>query len=425
MLIVGYAGYYLCRVHLSISTPSLIAEFGPHGTVSNLGLTKATIGKITATGLLFYAAGKFLLGSSADYLGGKRMFLLGMGGAILCTLFFGLSSSLPMFYIAWAMNRGVQSGGWASLVKISSRWFPYSIYGTVMGLVSLSYLFGDFLSRQYLGWLLKWLNIHNYEHSWRILFFAAAAGLGVIFVASLFLIKESPAEVGEPEPHTNPENVYGAEGEQARQSGLAHLLIPLLTNPVFWVVCILSFGFTMVRETFNDWIPTYLVEKSGMKDGDAALWSSLFPLFGGFSVLIAGFLSDKMGHAGRAKVILGGLIIVTPALFALAYVDFGTSPVLPLMAFGLVAFLILGPYSFLAGAIGMDFGGKKGSATASGWIDGIGYIGGMLAGQWIGRIADSKGWGSAFETLAAVAVLTTVAAGVYLWQKSQIAAPST
>jgi len=195
----------------------------------------------------------------------------------------------------------------------------------------------------------------------------------VIFVASLFLIKESPAEVGEPEPHTNPENVYGAEGEQARQSGLAHLLIPLLTNPVFWVVCILSFGFTMVRETFNDWIPTYLVEKSGMKDGDAALWSSLFPLFGGFSVLIAGFLSDKMGHAGRAKVILGGLIIVTPALFALAYVDFGTSPVLPL----------------------------------------------------IGRIADSKGWGSAFETLAAVAVLTTVAAGVYLWQKSQIAAPST
>ena len=201
---------------------------------------------------------------------------------------------------------------------------------------------------------------------------------------------------------------------------MGNLLLPLLSDPVFWVVCALSFGFTIVRETFNNWIPTYLHEVTHMAKGDAGMWSSLFPLFGGFSVLIAGFLSDKMGHTGRARIILGGLILSTPALLALAYVNFGSSPVLPLIVFGAVAFLMLGPYSFLAGAIGMDFGGKKGSATASGWIDGIGYIGGMLAGSWIGGIADHGGWSQAFKTLAGIAVLTTAAAAIYLWQKSRM-----
>ena len=412
MLILGYAGYYLCRVHLSVSTPSLIEDHA-------LGLTKRKIGDISSMGLLFYAAGKFLLGSGADILGGKKMFMVGMGGAILCSVLFGMSSTLPLFTAVWAMNRAVQAGGWASIVKISSRWFSYSIYGTIMGLISLSYLFGDFLSRLFLGGLLKGLEHNHVEHAWRILFFAAAGVLGIIFVACLFTVKETPAEVGDPEPQTNPENVYGEEGEIAEQTSIARLLLPLLTNPVFWVVCILSFGFTMVRETFNNWIPTYLVEVTHMKKSDAALWSSLFPLFGGFSVLIAGFLSDRMGHTGRARIILGGLILATPALLALAYTNFNGSPVLPIIAFGAIAFLMLGPYSFLAGAIGMDFGGKKGSATASGWIDGIGYIGGMLAGSYIGHVADNAGWATAFRDLAAIGALTTVAAAVYLWQRSR------
>ena len=409
LLLVGYAGYYLCRVHLSITTSSLIEEFG------KIGLNKERIGDINSIGLIFYAAGKFINGSNADYLGGKKIFLLGMGGAILCTLFFGMSSTIPMFTLAWALNRAVQSGGWAGLVKISSRWFSYSLYGTIMGVISLSYLFGDFVSRLFLGQLL------SQGVGWRGIFFIAAGVLGVIFVINLFLLKETPQEVGEPEPAPNPANIYGEAGKQAGPISLRDLLLPLLSNPAFWVVCGLSFGFTMVRETFNAWIPTYLHEVIGMAKGAAAKASSLFPLFGGFSVLLAGFLSDRLGRKGRALIILGGLLLSIPALLALAYVKFGHSATLPLIAFGAVAFVMLGPYSLLAGAIGMDFGGKKGSATASGWIDGIGYIGGILAGKWIGHIADNpaQGWSVAFQVLTGVAMLTAVAAALYLWQQSR------
>ena len=69
----------------------------------------------------------------------------------------------------------------------------------------------------------------------------------------------------------------------------------------------------------------------------------------------------------------------------------------------LIGFLLIGPYSYLAGAISLDFGGKQGSSTASGFIDGIGYLGGMMAGDSMARIVVRLGWKGAFLVLGGVA----------------------
>ena len=63
---------------------------------------------------------------------------------------------------------------------------------------------------------------------------------------------------------------------------------------------------------------------------------------------------------------------------------------------GIVAFCLLGPYSYLGGAFALDFGGKQASAASSGIIDGIGYIGGVLAGDTVARIARAYGWEGVF-----------------------------
>jgi OPA family glycerol-3-phosphate transporter-like MFS transporter len=80
----------------------------------------------------------------------------------------------------------------------------------------------------------------------------------------------------------------------------------------------------------------------------------------------------------------------------------------------LVGFLIIGPYAYLAGAIALDFGGKQGSGTASGIIDGIGYLGGVLAGNSMASIAVTWGWKGAFAVLAGVTWLASIAAALYL-----------
>src|SRR5581483_12188525 len=87
---------------------------------------------------------------------------------------------------------------------------------------------------------------------------------------------------------------------------------------------------------------------------------------------------------------------------------------LPLFASGAIAFCLLGPYSYLGGAFAMDFGGKQGSAFASGMIDGIGYLGGVLALDGAARVSVSFGWQGVFVCLATVCGLSAFAAG-YLY----------
>ncbi|MGH7654230.1 MAG: hypothetical protein ACREN6_06155, partial [Gemmatimonadaceae bacterium] len=86
----------------------------------------------------------------------------------------------------------------------------------------------------------------------------------------------------------------------------------------------------------------------------------------------------------------------------------------------LVAFLMIGPYSYFAGAMSLDFGGRQGSATASGFIDGVGYLGGVLAGSSVASVAVTWGWRGAFAVLAAVALIASVGAGVYLLRQARV-----
>jgi len=141
LLVVGYAGYYLCRSNLSVTLPLIVQELVSKGM--NANAARVALGSIASLGVLAYAIGKFPSGSLADWFGGRRNFLLGMSGSIVCTLLFAASGALPLFTLAWMGNRLVQSLGWPGAVKIASRWFPFRRYGTVMAIISLSFLFGD------------------------------------------------------------------------------------------------------------------------------------------------------------------------------------------------------------------------------------------------------------------------------------------
>ena len=279
-----------------------------------------------------------------------------------------------------------------------------------MGIISLSYLFGDAASREFMARLI------DLGLGWRGVFLAAACTLAVLLLLNLILLKETPEDLGFTEPRANPANLFGAGGETVKPASLANLLGTFARSPAFWIVCALSLGVTIMRETFNLWTPTYFTQALGMPVAEAARRSALFPLFGGFSVLLAGFLGDRLGKTGRATIIFYGLLLTTGALIVLAIGGFEGSQTTPVALIALVAFLMIGPYSYLAGAISLDFGGKQGSGTASGLIDGVGYLGGVLAGNGVASISVAWGWHGAFVALAAVALLSSLAAGVYLFQ---------
>jgi sugar phosphate permease len=404
LLALGYSGYYFCRSDLSVVLPDLIHDLSRHGITPSQAQIR--LGLIASLGTVAYAAGKFFSGALADLGGGRRNFLGGMAGSIVFTIIFAASGGFPIFTMAWIGNRLFQSQGWAGLVRVSSRWFPYSTYGTVMAVVSLSFLFGDAGCR----WAMSQLMAHGV--GWHGVFFFAAGCLTVLLVTNTVLLRETPQERGLSAPEVNPQNVYADEDPIAEgvKPGIGAILRPLFTSFAFWLVCILALGTTLLRETFNLWTPTYFVQFVGLSASVAASRSALFPLCGGISVLAGGYLSDKLGKNGRNLIVVTGMMGCTVCLVALGRLPSHGGGWVPTVLVGLAGFTLLGPYSYLAGAMSLDFGGERGSATAAGIIDGFGYLAGWLSGDTVARISVAFGWRNAFLALAAISLLTAFVA---------------
>ena len=199
----------------------------------NHGEALVRLGSITSFGVLAYALGKLFLTGLGDYWGGRRNFLIGVGGAAVFTMLFACPEHCRLFTLAWVGNRLTQSLGWAGLIKVSSKWFDYTSYGSIIGILSISYLVGDALARQTDG------------HADRR---TATAGARCSCSPRrwrrwlpgelLILLRESRLAEGHSQATPNPLNLFAPP--RRRPPGIGALLRPLLRSRAFLLVCLLS-----------------------------------------------------------------------------------------------------------------------------------------------------------------------------------------
>jgi sugar phosphate permease len=209
LLFGGYASLYFCRADLSVATPLLIEELSARGMSHADAVVR--MGTLTSFGVLAYALGKLFLGGLGDIWGGRVSFLIGLAGATAFTLLFTLGSFLPLFTLAWFANRLTQSVAWAGLIKVSSKWFDFSSYGTIIGILSISYLIGDAIARQWMGLLIQ------EGFGWRTLFYLAAGVAGVMLLANSGYCA-NPARRGLRGGHAQPAEPIRRIGGAAQQS---------------------------------------------------------------------------------------------------------------------------------------------------------------------------------------------------------------
>ncbi len=399
LLVLGYTGYYFCRANFSVAKPSIIDDLVAQGMTKDAA--KQALGVIATWGTLSYAFGKFIAGAIGDRLGGRTNMLVGMAGAVLATVLFASGATLPIFTTAWVLNRLLQSLGWPGMMNMASKWFPYTRYGVAVGILSLSYLFGDALARRVYG------EIFSRGIAWQTLYFIAAGLVGGVAVISAIFLRDKPKDYV---PPTDPLSVYGEDAGDVGKASVIETVLPLVKSPAFWCVCMLSFVLTLCRDTFNEWSPTYFVEQIGMTKDQAASQSAWFPALGGVAVILAGIFGDKLGHVGKGLILFAGLVCSAGLLFFLASQQTGSTFAVWIVA--AIGFTLLAPYSYLAGAVALMFGGRRGGATASGIIDGFGYLAGYYSGQKIAEMS-TKGWDKAFSFLAFTAVAGAVVAFVF------------
>ncbi|OWK34889.1 Glycerol-3-phosphate transporter [Fimbriiglobus ruber] len=397
-LLTGYAGYYICRSNWAVAKPLMLEAF------KDQGITKAELGDVESVALLAYAGGKLLSGVVTDFLGGRGVFLFGMIASAVCTVMFGFAGGLTALFVVAAANRFVQSMGWGGLVQVTGRWFPAGTHGTVLGILSMSYLLGDAIAKVYLGLFAR-------TDNWQDIFFISAATLAVVTVGCYIFLKSSPTAIGAVEPPPNPANVFGDAADGPPPSVRA-LVVPLLTSTTFWLVCFMNGGLTLIRETFRSWTPTYLKEVQSLSPEDASLYASLLSFAGAAAAFGTGCVTDLF--RGRFGVVMAPMLAITSLGLAWLAMRPGGGSLGGLMVLlCTISFFVLGPYTLCSGVLALGLGGKRGGATAAGVIDTAGYLAGTLAGSGIGRLAEAHGWSTAFAALAGVAAGTFVITVVY------------
>ena len=88
---------------------------------------------------------------------------------------------------------------------------------------------------------------------------------------------------------------------------------------------------------------------------------------------------------------------------------------LGLITLAAIGFAVFGAHVLIVAAAPMDFGTRKAAASATGFIDGWGYLGAGLQGFGTGLLVDRWGWNAGFAFWIACAFL---GAGVmvFLWR---------
>jgi sugar phosphate permease/glycerophosphoryl diester phosphodiesterase len=396
-MLLGYVGYYLVRGNLSVAIPLLSQEFGYSNTELAIILTFSEVA---------YAVGKFTTGPLADQIGGKKVFLLGMAGAIVCNLLFPLQVGIVYFTVVWCVCRYFLSMGWGCIIKAIGEWYEPERHGTVMGFISINFQFGSVVASVFCGWLIAM------QVGWKGLFFIPAMVVIGVFIWAALASRETPQDVV---PGVRFGKSAGARASLADLGSHDDVAPPaleiirrLLKIELFRQVLVFSFFSHLLRSIFLFWTPKFLVDQ-GMGNVGAAMSSAVFPLLGCLGTIFIGWYTDRHSkngdRTGMMAVMLAGLFL---SLLAISFlVPYGTSmQAWIVVLLGLSGFCLYGPYSMSAGALTLDIAGAKGAGTCTGMIDGVGYIGGAVAAWTAGVLADRIGWSQVFLFVAVCALFT-------------------
>ena len=77
-----------------------------------------------------------------------------------------------------------------------------------------------------------------------------------------------------------------------------------------------------------------------------------------------------------------------------------------------IGFSTFGPHSLLVTQLPMILGNRKNTASITGFIDGVGYIGASITGVLSGVLTDNFGWSYAFYFWVVGAILS----GIFIYK---------
>ena len=378
LMFLAYGGSMLCRNAIGALSPAMSED-------PDIMLTASQLGEILAWGAVGSIVGKIFSGIVADLIGGRLALFVCVFAVALSTIAFSLPSSVFFFSLIHFLMRVSQSIGWPSVGLLINQWFPKQHYGKAWGIISTSSRIHTAISAVLLGILVA-------AFSWRSSFVITGSFYLAASFLFLYFIKPSPTKVGLKDlsdgvEHTNLSDTL---------KGIFKWLI-ILKKDLCFVYVTLMMMMMFVLYDFVGYAPLYLNQATGLTAANAASASAFFPLGALSSVLIFGFLYDKLQFNRLRIVLLACLSLSTlfiGLLWSLSSFGLSTSSTqyLSFVLIFLFGFAMAPAWYLPVNVYITGLGGFHIGFTLT-LVDLFGYIASAIFNVVAGRLAESS-WGN-------------------------------
>lgn len=372
-----YLFYYTGRQTFGFAIPGMQAEFG---------VSKATLGWVSAAMLWCYAIGQAFNGNLADKFGGRRM--MSAGAALSCAANWAVSFSTNIVSLGalWGLNGFFQAMGWAPGSRLLSNWFGRHNRGRAFGF----YVFAAGMA-SVLSYITSILVVHSFQLDWRWIFRLPVLLMLVGGVVFYFVVRERPEDLGLRSPHEEDVDQNALEASDEETSWQRYKAV--LGN---WRLLLggIAIGFqNMARYGLLIWVPVHFLGGSGNEPTSPSTfidpqWISLaLPIGMAIGAVTNGWVSDKIFAARRYIPIVLYMALATATSLVMYMIP--ASAVLPgLCMLFLCGFFVYGPQSSFW-ALCPDLAGPKRAGTAIGIMNFFAYLFAGLGEPLIGGILDA------------------------------------
>lgn len=389
-MFIGYSLYYFTRKSFSLAMPGIIAD---------LGYTKAELGILGSILAISYGFSKFFSGILSDRSSPRYFMAFGLIITGIINIFFGVSSSLIVFAVLWGFNGWFQGFGWPACSRMLVQWYSKSERGSWWSTWNVCHNVGASSIAVVAGFCMQYLG-------WRSGMYIP--GL-ICIMGGLYMInrlRDCPQAVGLPPIDVYRNDISPASASDARapsQSTWETLVSDVFTNKYLWLLAFAYFFVYFVRTAINDWTPIYLIETRGYSYVRANSMATMFEIGGFFGNLCAGWASDRIFGAKRGPVNVLFSLGVVLGIMLFSLVPVGNS-LQESVCLALIGFMIFGP-QMLIGVAAVELASKNATASASGFVCCISYLGAACAGYPLGKIIQELGWNGHFTAILGASVL--------------------
>ncbi len=375
---------YLARSTLSVAAPTLKEEFS---------MSTEEYSWVVLAFQASYTVMQTVAGGILDALGTRLGFFLFAVGWAFSNMAHAFSTGVWSLAFFRGLLGATEAAAIPAGAKSVSEWFPPKEKPLATSLFQMGTSVGNMIAPPLVAFcILYW----GWESS-----FIVTGALSLIWAFVWYWGYRTPQE------HSRLSDSERAYIEQGRANDEVHAKpatrTEVLKSRSFWAIAVPRFLAEPAWQTFNFFIPLYLVAVWKLDLKSIALWAWLPFLAADFGSLAAGLFPAWLQKRGasllasrKITMALGALCMIGPACIGLA-----GSPELAIALFCIGGFA----HQMLNGALitlCTDVFDSKTVGTASGMAGTIAWTGGMLFTFLIGQSADTYGYNPLFVALAAL-----------------------